>query len=209
MLKGHFYCVHMIRFSEPTKIGSLKLDCVNEPLKISSTVTSSKPECKKLLVLRLDRKFNNMSPKNNLFEPNCLSQTSMVSLLLSNGVNFVKGFIISNERTTFNTTMILLIKRSQILMNGLSYHSYTFIYNTMVKKHRRHSEKKRIPFTVGGNENCYFEALLLREKNSPSWNQTLCLLHLDHQKFTLHHRGKLTYKGKFSPCDCLAQFHEI
>ena len=29
---GHFYCVHMIRFSEPTKIGPLKSDRVNRPL---------------------------------------------------------------------------------------------------------------------------------------------------------------------------------
>ena len=31
--KGHFQCVHTIRFSEPTKIGSLKTDRVNGPLK--------------------------------------------------------------------------------------------------------------------------------------------------------------------------------
>ena len=29
MLEGHFQCVHMIRFSQPTKIGSLKTDRVN------------------------------------------------------------------------------------------------------------------------------------------------------------------------------------
>ena len=31
--EGHFKCVHTIRFSEPTKIGSLKTDRVNGPLK--------------------------------------------------------------------------------------------------------------------------------------------------------------------------------
>ena len=30
--EGHFQCVHMIRFSEPTNIGSLKTDRVNGPL---------------------------------------------------------------------------------------------------------------------------------------------------------------------------------
>ena len=30
--EGHFQCVHMILFSEPTKIGSLKMDRVNGPL---------------------------------------------------------------------------------------------------------------------------------------------------------------------------------
>ena len=29
MLEGHFQCIHTIRFSEPTKIRSLKTDCVN------------------------------------------------------------------------------------------------------------------------------------------------------------------------------------
>ena len=29
--EGHFYCVYTIRFSEPTKVGSLKLDCVDRP----------------------------------------------------------------------------------------------------------------------------------------------------------------------------------
>ena len=32
VLEGHFQCVHTIRFSEPTKIGSLKTDRVNGPL---------------------------------------------------------------------------------------------------------------------------------------------------------------------------------
>ena len=31
-LEGHFQCVHTIRFSEPTKIGSEKTDGVNGPL---------------------------------------------------------------------------------------------------------------------------------------------------------------------------------
>ena len=31
VLEGHFQCVDMIRFSEPTKIGSLKTDRVNGP----------------------------------------------------------------------------------------------------------------------------------------------------------------------------------
>ena len=30
--EGHFQCVHKIRFSEPTKLGSLKTDRVNGPL---------------------------------------------------------------------------------------------------------------------------------------------------------------------------------
>ena len=30
--EGHFQCVHKIRFSKPTKIGSLKTDRVNGPL---------------------------------------------------------------------------------------------------------------------------------------------------------------------------------
>ena len=29
--EGHFQCVNTIRFLEPTKIGSLKTDCVNGP----------------------------------------------------------------------------------------------------------------------------------------------------------------------------------
>ena len=29
--EGHFQCVHTTRFSEPTKIGSLKMDRVNGP----------------------------------------------------------------------------------------------------------------------------------------------------------------------------------
>ena len=29
--EGHFQCVHTIRFSEPTKVGSLKTDRVNGP----------------------------------------------------------------------------------------------------------------------------------------------------------------------------------
>ena len=32
VLEGHFQCVQTIRFSEPTKIGSLKMDRVNGPL---------------------------------------------------------------------------------------------------------------------------------------------------------------------------------
>ena len=32
MSEGHFQCVHTIRFSEPTKIGSLETDRVNGPL---------------------------------------------------------------------------------------------------------------------------------------------------------------------------------
>ena len=35
VLEGHFQCDHMIRFSEPAKIGSLKTDRVNGPLGIS------------------------------------------------------------------------------------------------------------------------------------------------------------------------------
>ena len=31
VMEGHFQCVHKVRFSEPTKIGSLKTDCVNGP----------------------------------------------------------------------------------------------------------------------------------------------------------------------------------
>ena len=31
VLEGHFQSVHMVRFSEPTKIGSLKTDRVNGP----------------------------------------------------------------------------------------------------------------------------------------------------------------------------------
>ena len=34
VLEGHFQCVHTIRLSEPTKIGSLKTDRVNGPLNI-------------------------------------------------------------------------------------------------------------------------------------------------------------------------------
>ena len=30
--EGHFQCIHTIRFSEPTQIGSLKTDRVNAPL---------------------------------------------------------------------------------------------------------------------------------------------------------------------------------
>ena len=30
--ENDFYCVHTIRFKEPTKVGSLKSDCVNAPL---------------------------------------------------------------------------------------------------------------------------------------------------------------------------------
>ena len=33
--EGHFQCVHTIRFSEPTKTGSLKTDRVNGPLESS------------------------------------------------------------------------------------------------------------------------------------------------------------------------------
>ena len=29
--EGHFECVHKIRCSEPTKLGSLKTNCVNGP----------------------------------------------------------------------------------------------------------------------------------------------------------------------------------
>ena len=32
--EGHFQCVHTIRFSEPTRIGSLKMDLMNGPLLI-------------------------------------------------------------------------------------------------------------------------------------------------------------------------------
>ena len=32
--EGHFQCVHTIRFSEPTKIESLKTDRVNGPLNV-------------------------------------------------------------------------------------------------------------------------------------------------------------------------------
>ena len=32
LMEGHFYCVHTIRFSEPTKIRSLITDRVNGPL---------------------------------------------------------------------------------------------------------------------------------------------------------------------------------
>ena len=32
VLEGHFQCVRTIRFSEPTKIGSLETDRVNGPL---------------------------------------------------------------------------------------------------------------------------------------------------------------------------------
>ena len=35
--EGHFRCVHTIRFSEPTKIGSLKTDRVNGPLRLLLT----------------------------------------------------------------------------------------------------------------------------------------------------------------------------
>ena len=38
VLEGHFQCVHTIRFSEPTKIGSLKTDLVNGPLGCAVTV---------------------------------------------------------------------------------------------------------------------------------------------------------------------------
>ena len=31
LMEGHFKCVHTIRFSEPTKIGSLKTDSVKRP----------------------------------------------------------------------------------------------------------------------------------------------------------------------------------
>ena len=31
VMEGHFQCVHMIHFSEATKIGSLKMDRVNRP----------------------------------------------------------------------------------------------------------------------------------------------------------------------------------
>ena len=31
LMEGHFKCVHKIRFSEPTKIGTLKTDRVNRP----------------------------------------------------------------------------------------------------------------------------------------------------------------------------------
>ena len=31
-MEGRFWCVHTIRFSEPTKIGSLKTDRVNGPI---------------------------------------------------------------------------------------------------------------------------------------------------------------------------------
>ena len=34
--EGHFQCVHTIRFSEPTKIGSVRTDCVNGPLRLGS-----------------------------------------------------------------------------------------------------------------------------------------------------------------------------
>ena len=34
--EGHFQCVHTIRFSEPTKIGSVKTDRVNWPLNENS-----------------------------------------------------------------------------------------------------------------------------------------------------------------------------
>ena len=37
MSAGHFQCVYTIRFSEPTKIGSLKTDSVNGPLKCLKT----------------------------------------------------------------------------------------------------------------------------------------------------------------------------
>ena len=36
VLEGHFQCVHTIQFSEPTKIGSLKMDRVNGPLDLTS-----------------------------------------------------------------------------------------------------------------------------------------------------------------------------
>ena len=35
VLEGHFQCVHTIRFSEPTKIGSLKTGRVDGPYEIS------------------------------------------------------------------------------------------------------------------------------------------------------------------------------
>ena len=37
--EGHFYCVHTIRFSEPTKIGSLKSDHENMPFFIKGCPT--------------------------------------------------------------------------------------------------------------------------------------------------------------------------
>ena len=39
---GHFYCVHTIRFSEPTKVGSLKSDRMNEPQILQSEFLKSR-----------------------------------------------------------------------------------------------------------------------------------------------------------------------
>ena len=45
MLEGHFQFVHKIRFSEPTKIGSLKTDRVNPPLESLSDSYKAKVIC--------------------------------------------------------------------------------------------------------------------------------------------------------------------
>ena len=42
--EGHFQCVHTIRFSEPTKIGSLKTDRVNGPLQNGAFIQHLEPE---------------------------------------------------------------------------------------------------------------------------------------------------------------------
>ena len=34
LMESHFYCVHTIRFSEPTKIGSLQKESVNGPYEV-------------------------------------------------------------------------------------------------------------------------------------------------------------------------------
>ena len=56
--EGHFHCVHTIRFSEPTKIGSLKTDCVNAPLSLIKEIQA---------VVRHEELFN---IENELFQNN-------------------------------------------------------------------------------------------------------------------------------------------